>query len=529
MRRWSVHLLWWFVVVFAWAAAPAPAHHDFDESESAVQFIAGDDFGKMSLRFSVPNGTGAVNSDMAFWGDRAFVGNYDGVRIFDISDPADPELLADFRCFGPQNDVSVWDRDSNGEADLMITSVDRTLTGPQCGATAAAHDDPAGWEGLRLFDVSNPRAPVQIGAVYQDCGSHTHTLIPQPERLLVLNSSYPLRPGPTCGPVRGPAAGRDALHGVVQVVEVPLADPAATRELTELPIVYPGDQDNKFTPSEHGLSAPGVLIDGMRACHDITVFVELGLAAAACAEQLQLWKMRSDGLPDTANPIWAYDQRNVDFWHSATFSWDGKVVNGIDESFGTGCPTTTRLPDGSVVESGNMFFLSTASGAKLSEFRFPRQARGDIAATYCSAHLGLPVPRAGRDLLVNAWYRGGVDVIDFSDPRAPFEAAWYTRDNADNWSAYPYETDPKSGSPLTIYGNSGVHAPATGHGFEVYDAALGGERVGLDHLNPQTQERVIRSARKRPGSRGAPAAEVGSEQQTGGRVNHSAVERRLAP
>jgi len=328
--------------------------------------------------------------------------------------------------------------------------------------------------------------------------------------------------------VNGPPAGRDALHGVIQVVDVPLDNPAAAAEVAELPISYPGDPDNKFTPSERGLSAPGVLIDGMRACHDMTVFVELGLVAAACAEQLQLWKMGDDGLPDTANPVWTYDQPNVDFWHSATFSWDGKVVNGIDESFGTGCPTTTKLPDGSVVESGNMFFLSTASGAKLSEFRFPRQSRGDVADTYCSAHLGLPVPRPGRDLLVNAWYRGGVDVIDFSNPRAPFEAAWYTRDNADNWSAYPYEPNPKAGSPLTIFGNSGVHVPAKGHGFEVYSADLGGKRIGLDHLNPQTQERVIKSARKTPG-RAAPVARGRFPSDESGRVNHNAAERRLAP
>ena len=527
MRNRCVRFTCLLAVALAWSATPASAHHDFDESGSSTAFAAGDDFFKMDLLFSSANRTGAVNSDMAFWGDRAFVGNYAGVRIFDISDPARPVLLSDFRCFGPQNDVSVWDRDGNGDADLMITSVDRTLTGPNCGATATAHDDPSGWEGLRLFDVSNPTAPVQIGAVYQDCGSHTHTVIPRPGSLRLLNSSYPLRPGPTCGPVNGPLVGRDALHGVIQVVDVPLANPAAAAEVAELPITYPGDPDNKFTPSERGLSSPA-LVDGMRACHDMTVFVELGLVAAACAEQLQLWRMGADGLPDTTKPIWTYDQPNVDFWHSATFSWDGKVVNGIDESFGTGCPTTTELPGGSVVESGNMFFLGTSSGEKLSEFRFPRQSRGDVADTYCSAHLGLPVPRPGRDLLVNAWYRGGVDVIDFSDPRAPFEAAWYTRDNADNWSAYPYETDPKPGSPLTVFGNSGVHAPAKGHGFEVYSADLGGRRIGLDHLNPQTQERVIESARREQPARAKDAARKQPKQQSS-RVNADAAARRLAP
>lgn len=238
---------------------------------------------KAHLLAESPNATDA-NSDIAFWGNKAFVGNYDGFRIFDLSGPT-PVLLTDFRCFGPQNDLTVYDRDGNGEADLLFASVDRTLTGPQCGAVATAHDDPTGWEGIRVFDISNPSAPVMIAAVYQDCGSHTHTLLPQPERgrLLLLNSSYPLRPGPTCGPLRGPQAGRDPLHGVIQVVEVPLANPAAAHEIAELPISYPGDPDNRFVPAEHGLEGPD-LVQGMRACHDIAVFLPSQLVAGACVE-----------------------------------------------------------------------------------------------------------------------------------------------------------------------------------------------------------------------------------------------------
>lgn len=478
MRR-TTRLIGLCCVFMLTFAAPAWAVHDTGFKN------------RMNLVFESPNATGAVNSDLAFWGDRAYAGNYDGFRIFDISDPANPRLVTDFRCFGPQNDLSVWDRTGDGKGDLLIASVDRTLTGPNCGATAAAHDDPAGWEGLRLFDISNEAAPVQIGAVYQDCGSHTHTLIPDDDRLVVLNSSYPLRPGPTCGPVNGPAAGRDPLHGVIQVVEVPLTNPAAAREIAELPINYPGDPNNAFLPvSERGLSAPG-LVDGMRACHDMTVFVELGLVAAACAEQLQLWRIGANGLPDTTNPVWVYDQPNVDFWHSATFSWDGKTVNAIDESFGRGCPTVTNLPNGTTVESGNMFFLSTTSGAKFSEFRMPRADPNDHVAQYCSAHLGIAVPMPGRNLLVNAWYTAGVDIVDFTSPRAPREIAYYDVDG-DNWSAYWYESGtPHQSSALRIYATDGVEKPAEGDGFQALAAAISGRRIGLDHLNPQTQERVI--------------------------------------
>src|SRR6266508_2385964 len=116
-------------------------------------------FSNMSLEFFDAN-TEAITSDIAFWGDTSFVGNYNGLRTYDISNPAHPVRLADFRCVGPQNDPSVWDTDGNGEADLLVLSVDRTMTGPTCSATPTVHPDgtrfdadPTGWEGVRLFDV----------------------------------------------------------------------------------------------------------------------------------------------------------------------------------------------------------------------------------------------------------------------------------------------------------------------------------------------------------------------------------------
>jgi hypothetical protein len=460
-------------------APTAAADHDGDP----------DAFG-MSKVFSSPNATGAINSDLAFWGNRAYAGNYDGFRIFDISNPAAPVQLVDFRCHGPQNDPAVWNN------KLLFLAIDRTQSKPQCGSIDVAHDDPQGWEGVRIFDVSDPTAPRFIKAVYTDCGAHTITLWPKnPAHVLLYVSSYPLRPGPTCGTVRGPEAGRDPLHGVIQVIDVPVNNPTAAKEIAEPPVTYPGDADNKFVPAEHGLPGPPVLEPAMRACHDIAVFVDLNLAAAACAEQAQLWRVKPNGIPDTANPIWVYDDQVdetgitglpgdpgvvVDFWHSATFSWDGSVVNFIDESFGFGCPPTTVAPISG--DTGRMFFLDAATGTKLSHFALPRV--GEVG--YCSAHVGNAVRTADADLLVNAWYEGGLDVVDFSDPANPFETAWWD-ETSDNWAAYWYEGPSLPGSTLTIYGTDGVENPPAGEGFQVFGALTDVEEQGLDFLNPQTQ------------------------------------------
>jgi hypothetical protein len=462
-----------------------------------------------------PANTHVTSSDIAFWDDLAYVGDYGGFRIFDISRP-EPRLVSDVRCYGPQGDPSVMDTDRDGDADTLVLSVDSVLTGPQCGAGLASKNTatgqyPAGaWEGIRVFDVSNPRSPQQIASVYQDCGSHTNTLLPSPRgrSMYVLNSSYPLGDGPTCGPL-GAAQGRAINHGVVQVVEVPFRDPAAARELTELPVVYPGDEDGVYRPvRDHGIVAP---LDNFLGCHDLSSFPAKGIVGAACGEQAQVWEIdRRTGLPDTEDPLWAYDQKNVDFWHSATFSWDGKIANFIDESFGDGCPTKTeKLGQGGtekkVFETGNMYFFETRSGKLLSEYRNSRGTNDDLGAgerlTYCSSHLGIPVPAKDRYLLVNAFYRNGSSVIDFTDPTDPKEVAFGDLEGTNTWSAYTYPRRSGRQKSLPIYSNDGLSRDYdTSAGFDYREAAYGFMRfearvradlVGFNRLNPQLQEKVI--------------------------------------
>lgn len=542
MRRPCVFLLATCALLLGAATTPAFAIHDGDPDAAG-----------MTELFHAPNSDvpQSTNSDLAFWGNRAFAGDYGGVRIFDISRPRTPALLSDTRCFGPQNDPVVW-------RHLLFLAVDRTLTGPECGATAAAHDDPKGWEGVRIFDVSNPRHPRYLSAVYTDCGAHTITLYPKnPAELMLYVSSYPLRPGPTCGPKTGPPAGNSPEHEKISVIRVPVNNPTAAKVVAQPHISYPGDADNTFKPSEHGLSAPD-LLDGLTACHDIGVLVELRLAAAACAEQGQLWRIKPNGIPDTEHPIWVYDDNTdsdgpgspgtsgdvaVDFWHSATFSQDGRVANFIDESFGSGCPTTTPItyPGQPTQESdtGRMFFLDTATGRKLSHFMITRPGEEE----YCSAHVGNTVYTPEVDLLVNAWYTGGADVIDFNDPTKPFEATFVdagpgAATGSDNWAAYSYEGPALRGPKLTMYGTDGVEDSPSGLGFQVFSALTDVREVPLPFLNPQTQMRVLRS-RGRPHHEEGDAPDYGTSSRAGPKATATsakldrstarATARRLAP
>lgn len=494
---------------------------------------------KMEELFTSPNQ--ATNSDLAFWGNHAFVGYYTGdagfppgtgprggVRIFDISNPAGPRLVRDFGCDANQNDPIVWDRNGNGVADLMLLAVDRTMASPECGAPRTAHNNPTGWEGVRVFTMSdNPANPFtniqQVKAVYTDCGAHTITLWPGAAegpngKLIVYVSSYPLRPGPTCGdteflntanPYDGdPGSPANPLHGVIQVIEVPLANPAAATELAVQPrLSYPGDPDGRMEWCEKGLCPPAFEPAAV-ACHDIVVHMEHDLAGAACAEQGQVWRIGTNGIPDTQNPVMVGDDEvssggtgqfpgAVDFFHSVMFNNAGTVVNWVDESFGSGCPTTTTYqprpwnPAGGTHKTGRMFFTDMEGGF-LSEFHVGDVRPDPAPGEYCSAHMGMAVMGIERDLLVNAWYTGGVDVIDFSEPTRLKEIAYYDpQQNSGTWSAYPY-TGPMfgTGPGIPVYASDGVTNNGLAEGMVVYRAIT--ERPGVpkrvDHLNPQTME-----------------------------------------
>jgi hypothetical protein len=490
---------------------------------------------RMDEIFTSPNA--ATNSDFAFWGNHAFSGYYTGdaaprggVRIFDISNPETPVLVRDFACDGLQADPIVWDRNGNGVADLMLLAVDRTMTAPECGAPRSAnHGDPTGWEGVRVFTMSdNPAAPFtniqQVKAVYTDCGAHTITAWPgqlrRTGKLLVYVSSYPLRPGPTCGDTEhqnmanpydeDPGSPANPLHGVIQVVEVPLGNPAASQEIDQQPrIIYPDDPDSQIDWCERNLCAPGVLERAAVACHDIVVHVEERIAGAACAEQGQVWKIGRDGLPDTLDPISIVDDEvssggagqipdAIDFFHSVMFDLEAETVNWVDESFGTGCPPRTTWqsrpwnPAGGTHQTGYMYFTDLDSGRYFSRFHVGDVRPDPRPGEYCSAHMGMSVIGIERDLLVNAWYTGGADVINFTRPRRPREIAWNDpARQSGTWSAYPY-TGPlfRTGPGIPVYASDGVTNNAQAQGMVVYRTLIQkpGRQGLVDHLNPQTMD-----------------------------------------
>jgi hypothetical protein len=401
----------------------------------------------VKLLANLPRSNSETQSDITFAGRYAYAGNYAGFRIIDISDPENPSIVSVFPCNGAQGDVSVY-------GDLLFQSVDHPQSSTACNSTDVTGSTPGMFEGIRIFDVSNRAAPVHIASVPTDCGSHTHTLVPDPAHaeVLLYVSSYPssaLGTGPNC----------QEPHGYISIVHVPLTSPPAA------------------TVSKYFLDS-GTQVDGFSACHDIVVFLEIHRAAASCLTENQLWNISDPGNPQF---LWRFDDATVDrangdLWHSAAFSWDGSVVAFGDESGGGADFRCTDPTDA----HGRIWFVNVTTGALLDTYKIPRAEE-----SFCTVHYFNFVPLGGgRRVLVSAWYTGGMSVVDVDKllggaSEVESEIGFYRPDGAITWSAYWYNG--------FIYTNDIIR------GVDVMllsDKFRAGARK-LSAGNPQTQEQGI--------------------------------------
>jgi hypothetical protein len=400
-----------------------------------VQSASATNSPNIRLDYSLPDPTsGRTDSDIAFWGNIGVAGNYDGFRVFDTNTR---QQLVSFLCRGPQNDVSLWEHNGRLLLFQSIDSPQRNLDGIDFCSQIRSSDTtacgpPFCFEGIRIFDLTNPAVPVLIKSVHTDCGSHTHTVVPDlaNTRLLLYISSYPGSSGPNCqSPFRK-----------ISIVQVPLNAPETSSVLSQ----------PQLTPS-----VPG--------CHDITVFMAIHKAAASCATEGQIWDITDPANPDTLNPVHV-TASGVNYWHSAEFTWDGQYVVWDDESFTGTCQASS---------DGKIRIFRVSDAALMSSFMIPRPQ-----GNYCSVHNGNIVPVLGRYLLVAGWYYGGTSVVDFTNPAQPQEVAFFDPDSpsGESWSSYWY--------------NGKIYANDMNRGVDVFNMLTPYRPYGQQwgHLNAQTQE-----------------------------------------
>ncbi|GAA0629893.1 hypothetical protein GCM10009535_01550 [Streptomyces thermocarboxydovorans] len=365
-----------------------------------------------------------TNSDLAFQGRYAFAGNYDGFRIFDISNPGKPKTVAQVLCPGSQNDISV-------SGNLLFLSTDSSRSDSSCNSTTQPATEKSSWEGMKVFDISDKRNPRYVAAVETACGSHTHTLVPERRNVYIYVSSYsPNAAYPDCQPP----------HDGISVIKVPRHAPHKAA-VVAFPVLFPGEGPdgggNPGAPTNPGVSKT-------TGCHDITVLPSKDLAAGACMGDGILFSIKNPERPKVIDRV--QDNVNFAFWHSATFNQRADKVVFTDELGGGGSATCNAEIGPNRGADGIYDIVGKGDKRKLvfrSYFKIPRH---QADTENCVAHNGSLIPVRGRDLMVQAWYQGGISVWDFTNSAKPKEIAYFERGplttdrlvTAGSWSAYYY-------------------------------------------------------------------------------------------
>ncbi len=442
-----------------------------------------------------------ANSDLAFRGNYVYQGNFSGFQIWDLANPANPVLRKTLVCGTGQGDPSIY-------GNLLFISSEGTGNRTDCG-TGGVPDRISRdrMVGVRIFDISDMANPRKVADVQTCRGSHTHTLVPDandPSVVYVyVSGSAGVRSSEElAGCVDGPIDSLNAARFRIEIIRVPLAHPEQAkivgfaRIFNDLaaPTAHGAAPGDAAAPARTPRPAPAagappreLVRSGPNQCHDITVYPAVGLAGGACGGYGLLLDIR-----DPANPkrLQAVGDTNFAFWHSATFNNDGTKVLFTDE-WGGGTQAKCRFDD--PIDWGGDAIFTIANG-RMTQGAYFKMPAAQTRTENCVAHNGSLIPVPGRDLMVQGWYQGGLDVVDFTDANHPYEVAYFDRGPVDStkmvtagyWAAYWY--------------NGHIIASEIARGLDVFeltpsawlsqneiDAA---KLVHFDEFNPQNQPKI---------------------------------------
>ncbi|WP_433326062.1 LVIVD repeat-containing protein [Spirillospora sp. CA-294931] len=404
-------------------------------------------------------GPSAFGTDWAFQGKYAYGGNYEGFTVYDVSQPKTPKVVSVVSCPGAQNDISI-------AGNLLFLSTDRSMSDDSCKAVAKPATDKTAWEGIKIFDISDPASPKYVKAVETKCGSHTNTLLPGKKTSYIYVSSYfPDGTFPDCQPP----------HDLLSVIKVPMKDPASASLAAE-PVVFPdGGNPGDGQPWPNGTYTTS-------GCHDLTTYAEKNLMAGACMGDGVLFDISDPLKPRTITSV--RDDENFAFWHSATFNNKANKIVFTDE-LGGGSAATCNATIGQQKGANAIYDIVGSGDKRKLRFRsYYKITRPNADTENCVAHNGSLIPVKGKDIMVQAWYQGGISVWDFTNSRKPKEIGWFERGP---WS----DTLQLGGSWSAYYYNGYIFSNDIQKGLDVIDirdkATDAGKKVRMKELNAQAQ------------------------------------------
>ena len=381
-----------------------------------------------------------ANTDMAFRDDILVAGSYHGFNIYKLNDNGIPDLLSSVVCPGGQGDVSIV-------GDILIMSVEQIRSRIDCGLEGVGRDaSPERFRGIRIFDISDLTNPIQVGAVQTCRGSHTHSIVSGPNedgKIIVYNSGT--------GSVRDedemeicvgnvPGDKRTALFRI-DVIEIPVSDPSKAR-IVSSPTVFADEETGSLAGLWQGGDHGDDTQDTKRTdqCHDITVFPSANIAAGACSGNGILFDITDPYNPQRLDVV---TDKGFAYWHSATFNNDGTKVIFTDE-WGGGGRARCRAWDPLDWGADAIYDIVDNKMVFKSHYKMPAP---QLETENCVAHNGSIIPIPNRDIFVQAWYQGGLSIMDFTDSSNPTEIAYFDRGpiledvliTGGYWSTYFYD------------------------------------------------------------------------------------------
>lgn len=450
----------------------------------------------VSNTMSPPPFAGVTNSDLAFTGKYVIQGNYNGYQVWDISNPRRPEIKTSYLCPASQSDVSVY-------GNLLFVSAEGQTGRADCGTQGVPDTVSAERvRGIRIFDVTDITKPKYLTNVQTCRGSHTHTVVSDPKDpahvyIYVSGSSRVRSPSELPGCLDAPQSDPNTSLFRIEVIQVPLANPAAARIINGARIF-----ENLTAPPRRGQPAPAAgagrpapanpaaaaRSGGPTQCHDITVYPAVGLAGGACGGYGLLLD-----ISDVKNPVRidAAADSNMSFWHSATFSNDGTKILFTDE-WGGGSAPRCRATDKYEWGANALFTIENKKMVFHSYYKMPA---AQTEQENCVAHNGSPIPIPGREVMVQGWYQGGISIFDWTDVKKPVEIAYYDRG--------PISTERLvSGGSWSVYWYNGlIVSSEIARGLDIYELVPSGfltqneidaaKTVVWNELNAQEQPKMV--------------------------------------
>ena len=538
-----------FVAVLALSQAPAfhaqtyptgpdprnglkPGKYDAGTAKKGMRLVS---FSKKPTEFDSTAGLTFINSDLAFAGKYVYQGNFSGFTIWDVSNADKPVKVSVYPCVTSQGDPSIY-------GNLLFISAEGAGNRIDCakGGITDSTDYKSHMAGVRIFDVSDPKHPKLVKNVQTCKGSHTHTIIPSPTDkgviYIYVSGSQAARSEKELPGCKNGTDAADETNSMfrLDVIKVPLANPEKAEVVTGARVftgMLPaptsafraangrrggGRGGRGGRGGAAADTAPPPPPTGPRNCHDVTAYPALHLLAGACGSYGLLVDVSN---PEKPVRLAAASDTNFSLWHTAVFSNDGSKVVFTDE-WGGG--TSPNCQKSSMMQMGGNTVLTIGADKKYTEHAYFKIPTAQSDQENCVSHNGGLIPVPGRDLMVQGWYQGGVNVSDFTDPDHPYEVAFFDRGPVD---PKPVPGDSAKGVELPVpgagpggrgggrfrgtiggswgayYYNGKIYSSELARGFDIYDLTpsdklsaneiAAARLVKFDEYNPQSQPKIV--------------------------------------